>query len=97
METLSFQQLPLVVKIAIWVVFNNAWWSIEEFVIDPQGNMEVHALLPGRKWLRVGSCCCPNRRLRDLARLSPKQHSPRMSRKSNRGVSARSSRFWLGT
>jgi len=37
METLSFQQLPLVVKIAIWVVFNNAWWSIEEFVIDRKG------------------------------------------------------------
>src|SRR6516225_2091625 len=63
----------------------------------PQRTMEVHALLPGRKWLRVGSCCCPNRRLRDLARLSPKQHSSRMSRKSIRGVSARSSRFWLGT
>ena len=37
MERLSFQQLPLVVKIAMWVVFNNAWWSIEEFVIDRRG------------------------------------------------------------
>ena len=37
METLSFQQLPPVVKIAVWVVFNNAWWSIEEFVIDRVG------------------------------------------------------------
>ena len=37
METLLFRQLPLAVKIAIWVVFNNAWWSIEEFVIDRVG------------------------------------------------------------
>jgi hypothetical protein len=34
MGTLEFKQLPLVVKIAVGVVFNNAWWSIEEFVID---------------------------------------------------------------
>ena len=33
----SFRQLPLVVKIAVWFVFNNAWWSIEEFVIDRHG------------------------------------------------------------
>jgi hypothetical protein len=37
MQTLSFQQLPLTVKIATWVAFNNAWWSIEEFVIDRGG------------------------------------------------------------
>ena len=37
MDTLSFRQLPLVVKIAVGVVFNNAWWSIEEFVIDRHG------------------------------------------------------------
>jgi hypothetical protein len=37
MEALTFNQLPLVVKIAVWVVFNNAWWSIEEFVIDRYG------------------------------------------------------------
>ena len=37
MERLPFRQLPLAVKIAIWVVFNNAWWSIEEFVIDRKG------------------------------------------------------------
>jgi hypothetical protein len=36
-QTLSFQQLPLTVKIATWVAFNNAWWSIEEFVIDRRG------------------------------------------------------------
>lgn len=37
METLAFKQLPLGVKIAVWFVFNNAWWSIEEFVIDRKG------------------------------------------------------------
>lgn len=37
MGTLAFKQLPLSVKIAVWVVFNNAWWSIEEFVIDRRG------------------------------------------------------------
>ncbi len=37
MDKLLFSQLPLVVKIAVWVVFNNAWWSIEEFVIDRKG------------------------------------------------------------
>ena len=51
METLSFQQLPLVVKIAIWVVFNNAWWSIEEFVIDRKG---LWRYMP---YYRVGNGC----------------------------------------
>jgi hypothetical protein len=37
MNRLSFRQLPLIVKIAVGVVFNNAWWSIEEFVIDRRG------------------------------------------------------------
>jgi hypothetical protein len=37
METLEFKRLPLVVKIAVGVVFNNAWWSIEEFVINRYG------------------------------------------------------------
>jgi hypothetical protein len=37
MDTLSFRQLPLVVKIAVWLVFNNAWWSVEEFVINRNG------------------------------------------------------------
>ncbi len=37
MDTFSFKQLPLVVKIAVGVVFYNAWWSIEEFVIDRHG------------------------------------------------------------
>lgn len=34
MATLAFKQLPLAVKVSLWLVFNNAWWSIEEFVID---------------------------------------------------------------
>ena len=37
MQTLAFKQLPLAVKIAVGVVFYNAWWSIEEFVIDRHG------------------------------------------------------------
>ena len=51
MGTLSFQQLPLVVKIAIWFVFNNAWWSIEEFVIDRKG------LWRYMSYYRVGNGC----------------------------------------
>jgi hypothetical protein len=35
--TLPFKQLPLAVKIAVGVAFNNAWWSIEEFVINRRG------------------------------------------------------------
>ena len=34
MESLPFHQLPWVVKVAVGVAFNNAWWSIEEFVIN---------------------------------------------------------------
>ncbi len=34
---MPFRQLPLIVKIAVGLVFNNAWWSIEEFVIDRHG------------------------------------------------------------
>jgi hypothetical protein len=37
METVSFRQLPLIVKVGLGVAFNNAWWSIEEFVIDRHG------------------------------------------------------------
>jgi hypothetical protein len=37
MDKLSFKQLPLVVKIAVGLVFYNAWWSVEEFVIDRYG------------------------------------------------------------
>ena len=51
METLAFKQLPVAVKIAIWVVFNNAWWSIEEFVIDRDG---LWKYMP---YYRVGNGC----------------------------------------
>ena len=34
MGTIAFKQLPITAKVAIGVAFNNAWWSIEEFVID---------------------------------------------------------------
>ena len=34
MQTLTFKQLPLAVKIVVGIAVNNAWWSIEEFVID---------------------------------------------------------------
>ncbi len=34
---MPFRQLPLIVKIAVGVVFYNAWWSIEEFMIDRHG------------------------------------------------------------
>ena len=34
MKTIRFRQLPLTAKWAIGLAFNNAWWSIEEFVID---------------------------------------------------------------
>ena len=37
METLTFKQLPLAVKIAVGVVFLNAWVSIEQLVIDRYG------------------------------------------------------------
>ena len=37
MERLTFKQLPLVIKIAVWIAFFNAWLSIEEFVINRQG------------------------------------------------------------
>ena len=37
MDTLPFKQLPLVVRIAVGLVFYNAWWSVEEFVIDRYG------------------------------------------------------------
>ena len=37
METLRFRQLPLAVKIAVGVVFMNAWVLIEQLVIDRYG------------------------------------------------------------
>ncbi len=37
MPRIAFNQLPLAVQIAVGVVFYNAWWSIEEFIIDRHG------------------------------------------------------------
>src|SRR5262249_34590862 len=37
MDRIPFEQLPMIVKMAVWLVFNNAWWSLEEFVIDRIG------------------------------------------------------------
>ena len=37
MDRVSFRQLPLIVKIAVGLAFNNAWWSLEEFVINRSG------------------------------------------------------------
>lgn len=37
MKRLPFHQLPRVAKFAVGLAFNNAWWSIEEFVINRKG------------------------------------------------------------
>jgi hypothetical protein len=37
MKRLPFHQLPWVAKFAVGLVFYNAWWSIEEFVINRKG------------------------------------------------------------
>ena len=29
MDRIPFKQLPTIVRIAVWLVFNNAWWSLE--------------------------------------------------------------------
>ncbi|HEY1264234.1 MAG TPA: hypothetical protein VGF06_11980 [Terriglobales bacterium] len=46
MKTLAFKQLPLAVKIAVGVVFLNAWVSIEQLVIDRYG---LWKYMPGYK------------------------------------------------
>jgi hypothetical protein len=51
MGTVSFKQLPLIAKVAVGIAFNNAWWSIEEFVIDRHG---VWRYMP---YYRVGDPC----------------------------------------
>lgn len=37
MEKLAFRQLPLTVKVAVGLVFNMSWWSIEKLVVEPLG------------------------------------------------------------
>jgi hypothetical protein len=51
MGTVSFRELPMIAKVAIGLAFNNAWWSIEEFVIDRSG---VWRYMP---YYRVGEGC----------------------------------------
>jgi hypothetical protein len=51
METLSFRQLPLVVKIAVGVGFFTTWMCLEEFVIDRKG---LWKYMP---YYRVGDAC----------------------------------------
>ncbi|HEV8365322.1 MAG TPA: hypothetical protein VGQ52_17525 [Gemmatimonadaceae bacterium] len=46
MRTLTFKQLPLVVKIAVGVTFYNTWWALEEFVINRVG---LWKYMPGYK------------------------------------------------
>ena len=51
MGTLSFGQLPMIAKVAIGIAFYDAWWSIEEFVIDRYG---LWRYMP---YYRVGDPC----------------------------------------
>jgi len=51
MGTLTFKQLPIIAKLAIGIAFNNAWWSLEEFVIDRHG---IWRYMP---YYRVGDAC----------------------------------------
>ena len=51
MRTLAFRQLPLAVKIVVGVAINNAWWSIEEFVIN---RSEVWKYMP---YYKVDDAC----------------------------------------
>ena len=37
MGTMSFRELPLIARVAVGIAFYDAWWSIEEFVIDRYG------------------------------------------------------------
>lgn len=37
MDTLKFRQLPVAVKVAVGIVFMNAWVLIEQLVIDRYG------------------------------------------------------------
>jgi len=51
MGTLSFAQLPVIAKVAVGIAFYDAWWSIEEFVIDRYG---LWHYMP---YYRVGDPC----------------------------------------
>jgi len=51
MGTVPFNQLPIIVRVGLGVAFNNAWWSIEEFVIDR------HSLWRYMPYYRVADPC----------------------------------------
>ena len=51
MKKLTFKQLPPIVKIGLGIVFYNAWWSSEEFVIDRHGPWKY---MP---YYKVGDAC----------------------------------------
>ena len=51
METLSFRQLPLIVKVAVGIAFLNTWILFEEIVVDRQG---LWRYMP---FYRVGDFC----------------------------------------
>ena len=51
MGTVPFGQLPMIVKVGVGLAFNDAWWSIEEFVIDRRG---LWRYMPG---YRVAEAC----------------------------------------
>jgi hypothetical protein len=51
MGTVPFSHLPMIAKVAVGIAFFDAWWSIEEFVIDRHG---LWRFMP---YYRVGDPC----------------------------------------
>lgn len=51
MATITFRQLPLVVKIAVGLVFLNAWVLVEQLGIEPYG---IWKYMP---YYKVGDAC----------------------------------------
>ena len=51
MQSLTFRQLPWVVRIAVGVAFLNAWVNIEQLVIDRYG---IWKYMP---YYKVGDAC----------------------------------------
>jgi len=51
MATFSFKQLPMIAKVGVGIAFYDAWWGIEEFLIDR------HGLWRYMPYYRVGDPC----------------------------------------
>ena len=51
MGTVLFKQLPMIAKVGVGIAFYDAWWSIEEFMIDR------HGLWRYMPYYRVGEPC----------------------------------------